>query len=287
MGGRKMLEIKKLEKRFRRKEVLKSLDLKLEPGIYGLLGENGAGKTTLLRCTAGLYEPTAGEVCWNGENVLKSKEFQSSLGYLPQQFDGLKELKVREFLEYFGDLKNMPDRQLNEQIDKVLSAVHLSEKKEDKVRTLSGGMRRRVGIAQALLNDPKLILFDEPTAGLDPKERLRFQNLIAEYQDSGTTVIISTHIVSDIEALCDHIIVMKSGKVLGVFSPQELAAEAEGKVFLLTESQYGAQKSLCTVVTKTQETEGRIVRVLSKEALDGSPAEPNVEDGYIWITEEK
>jgi ABC-2 type transport system ATP-binding protein len=282
-----MLEIKNLEKRFRRKEVLRSLDLQLAPGIYGLLGENGAGKTTLLRCIAGLYEPTAGEVCWNGENVLKSKEFQNSLGYLPQQFDGLKELKVREFLEYFGDLKNMPERQLNEQIDKVLSAVHLSEKKEDKVRTLSGGMRRRVGIAQALLNDPKLILFDEPTAGLDPKERLRFQNLIAEYQDSGTTVIISTHIVSDIEALCDHIIVMKTGKVLGVFSPQELAAEAEGKVFLLTESQYAAQKGLCTVVTKTQETEGRIVRVLSKEALDGSPAEPNVEDGYIWITEEK
>ena len=278
-----MLKIKQVSKKFRKKQALCSVELQLEPGIYGLLGDNGAGKTTLLRCIAGLYRPTEGEVCWENENVMKSKKFQNILGYLPQQFEGLKELKVREFLEYFGDLKKIPEKQLQEETDAVLAAVHLSDQKEDKVRTLSGGMRRRLGIGQALLNRPKLLLFDEPTAGLDPKERLRFQNLVSEYQGTDVTVIVSTHIVSDIETLCDHIIVMKSGRILGVFTQQELADAARGKVYQLTGEQYAAQKSRCTMVMKTQEENQKLVRVLSADKLEGSPVEPDIGDGYLWI----
>ena len=171
-------------------------------------------------------------------------------------------------------------------IDSVLAAVNLSEKKEDKVRTLSGGMRRRLGIAQALLNHPQVLLFDEPTAGLDPKERLRFQNLILDNRQSNRIVLISTHIVSDIEALCDYILVMKSGKIIGVYSPEQLADEAGGKVYQLTENQYEQQKSHCIMITKTQEKNQKLIRVVSEEMLDGKLTESTVEDGYIWITRE-
>ena len=281
-----MLEIRSVSKKFRKKEALSSVNLQLKQGIYGVLGDNGAGKTTLLRCIAGLYQPTKGKICWNQKDVMTSKEYQSILGYLPQEFEGLKELKVREFLEYFGDLKNVSQKELPEMIDSVLAAVNLSEKKEDKVRTLSGGMRRRLGIAQALLNHPQVLLFDEPTAGLDPKERLRFQNLILDNRQSNGIVLISTHIVSDIEALCDYILVMKSGKIIGVYSPEQLADEAGGKVYQLTENQYEQQKSHCIMITKTQEKNQTLIRVLSEEVLDGKLTESAVEDGYIWITRE-
>lgn len=281
-----MLEIRSVSKKFRKKEALSSVNLQLKQGIYGVLGDNGAGKTTLLRCIAGLYQPTKGKICWNQKDVMTSKEYQSILGYLPQEFEGLKELKVREFLEYFGDLKNVSQKELPEMIDSVLAAVNLSEKKEDKVRTLSGGMRRRLGIAQALLNHPQVLLFDEPTAGLDPKERLRFQNLILDNRQSNRIVLISTHIVSDIEALCDYILVMKSGKIIGVYSPEQLADEAGGKVYQLTENQYEQQKSQCIMITKTQEKNQKLIRVVSEEMLDGKLTESAVEDGYIWITRE-
>ena len=281
-----MLEIRSVSKKFRKKEALSSVNLQLKQGIYGVLGDNGAGKTTLLRCIAGLYQPTKGKICWNQKDVMTSKVYQSILGYLPQEFEGLKELKVREFLEYFGDLKNVSQKELPEMIDSVLAAVNLSEKKEDKVRTLSGGMRRRLGIAQALLNHPQVLLFDEPTAGLHPKERLRVQNLILDNRQSNRIVLISTHIVSDIEALCDYILVMKSGKIIGVYSPEQLADEAGGKVYQLTENQYEQQKSHCIMITKTQEKNQKLIRVVSEEMLDGKLTESTVEDGYIWITRE-
>ena len=240
-----MLEIRSVSKKFRKKEALSSVNLQLKQGIYGVLGDNGAGKTTLLRCIAGLYQPTKGKICWNQKDVMTSKEYQSILGYLPQEFEGLKELKVREFLEYFGDLKNVSQKEL-----------------------------------------PEVLLFDEPTAGLDPKERLRFQNLILDDRQSNRIVLISTHIVSDIEALCDYILVMKSGKIIGVYSPEQLADEAGGKVYQLTENQYEQQKSQCIMITKTQEKNQTLIRVVSEEMLDGKLTESTVEDGYIWITRE-
>lgn len=281
-----MLEIKQVSKRFWRKQALQGVDMKLEKGIYGLLGDNGAGKTTLLRCIAGLYKPNEGEICWNQENVLKSKSYQEILGYLPQRFEGLKELKVREFLEYFGDLKGMTKEQLRENVEEVLDAVHLVDKKEDKVRTLSGGMQRRLGIAQAMLNHPKLLILDEPTAGLDPKERLRFQNVLSTFQNTERIVLLSTHIVSDIETLCDHIIVMKQGNVLGIYTPEELAAEAKGRVYELTEDQYRGQMENCQMIRRVQKEGKMFIRVLSGEKLDGQETEPMIEDGYLWITTE-
>lgn len=283
---RHMLEIKQVSKRFWRKQALQGVDMKLEKGIYGLLGDNGAGKTTLLRCIAGLYKPNEGEICWNQENVLKSKSYQEILGYLPQRFEGLKELKVREFLEYFGDLKGMTKEQLRENVEEVLDAVHLVDKKEDKVRTLSGGMQRRLGIAQAMLNHPKLLILDEPTAGLDPKERLRFQNVLSTFQNTERIVLLSTHIVSDIETLCDHIIVMKQGNVLGIYTPEELAAEAKGRVYELTEDQYRGQMENCQMIRRVQKEGKMFIRVLSGEKLDGQETEPMIEDGYLWITTE-
>ena len=144
----------------------------------------------------------------------------------------------------------------------------------------------RTGFAQAFLNHPQVLLFDEPTAGLDPKERLRFQNLILDNRQSNRIVLISTHIVSDIEALCDYILVMKSGKIIGVYSPEQLADEAGGKVYQLTENQYEQQKSHCIMITKTQEKNQKLIRVVSEEMLDGKLTESTVEDGYIWITRE-
>ena len=283
---RHMLEIKQVSKRFWRKQALQGVDMKLEKGIYGLLGDNGAGKTTLLRCIAGLYKPNEGEICWNQENVLKSKSYQEILGYLPQRFEGLKELKVREFLEYFGDLKGMTKEQLRENVEEVLDAVHLVDKKEDKVRTLSGGMQRRLGIAQAMLNHPKLLILDAPTAGLDPKERLRFQNVLSTFQNTERIVLLSTHIVSDIETLCDHIIVMKQGNVLGIYTPEELAAEAKGRVYELTEDQYRGQMENCQMIRRVQKEGKTFIRVLSGEKLDAQETEPMIEDGYLWITTE-
>lgn len=282
-----MLKVRQVSKKFWRKRALCSVDIQFEKGIYGLLGENGAGKTTLLRCIVGLYKPTEGEVYWNEKNVLQSKEYCDILGYLPQYFEGLKDLNIREVLEYFGDIKNIPAKRLQDRIESSLSAVNLLEQKEDKVRTLSGGMQRRLGIAQAILNEPKVLIFDEPTAGLDPKERLRFQNLISEYKESDSVVLISTHIVSDIESLCNHIIVMKSGQVLGVYTPEELAEKAKGKVYQLTEHQYELQKDLCFMISKTQQENSQMVRVLSDNELDGEKVNSNVEDGYLWITLEK
>lgn len=279
-----MLEIKNVSKKFWRKVALNSVDLQLEKGIYGLLGENGAGKTTLLRCITGLYKPTEGEVCWNGKNILKSKEYCDILGYLPQYFEGLKDLKVREVLEYFGDIKNVPKNKLKERIEMSLSVVNLLEQKEDKVRSLSGGMQRRLGIAQAILNKPELLIFDEPTSGLDPKERLRFQSLVSEYHDSDSIVLLSTHIVSDIESLCDYIIVMQSGWVLGVYTHLELAKMAEGKVYLLSEEEYQVEKNRCVPVYRLQEGNKRFVRALSDVELAGKKVEATLEDGYIWIT---
>ena len=279
-----MLEVKQVSKKFRKKKALDSVNINLDKGIYGLLGENGAGKTTLIRCMTGLYKVSDGEIKWDKKNIKDEKEFCDLIGYLPQYFEGLKELTVWENMEYFAHLKDLPNLQVKARIEDSLKKVNLLENKDVKAKNLSGGMKRRLGIAQAILNNPKIIIFDEPTAGLDPKERLRFQNLISDYKNKESITIISTHIVSDIETLCDYIIVMKKGKVLGLYEASELANVAKGKVYSLTEEQYARQKENCYMVSKSQDEDKIKIRVLSEKVIEGKKEMANIEDGYLWLT---
>ena len=279
-----MLEVKQVSKKFRKKKALDSVNINLDKGIYGLLGENGAGKTTLIRCITGLYKVSDGEIKWDKKNIKDEKEFCDLIGYLPQYFEGLKELTVWENMEYFAHLKDLPNLLVKARIEDSLKKVNLLENKDVKAKNLSGGMKRRLGIAQAILNNPKIIIFDEPTAGLDPKERLRFQNLISDYKNKESITIISTHIVSDIETLCDYIIVMKKGKVLGLYEASELANVAKGKVYSLTEEQYARQKENCYMVSKSQDEDKIKIRVLSEKVIEGKKEMANIEDGYLWLT---
>lgn len=282
-----MLKIDNLCKKFKRKEVLQSIDLELEYGVYGLLGENGAGKTTLMRCISNLYSKYTGEIYWIGNDQKKDKKFQDFIGYLPQSFDGLGELKVYEFLNFFCNMKKINKKIADSEIDRVLEWVNLSDKKNSKVGSLSGGMRRRLGIAQTLLGQPKIIMYDEPTTGLDPKERIRFQNIIAKNKKRENVTIISTHIVSDIEYLSDKIIVMKEGKVLGVFTPVELAQKAQGKVYELTENEYEEYKNEVMLIKISQDVNKCSVRVMTDKKLTGKMVDATVEDGYLWISRQQ
>lgn len=277
-----MLELNNVTKRFRRKEILHGVSAKLEGGIYGLLGANGAGKTTLLRCLAGLYDINGGQILWDGENIKDVKDNGAVIGYLPQKFEGIRELTVKECLEYFGDLKDISPNTMEEEIQRVLEAVNLAGKEKEKIRKLSGGMLRRVGVAQALLGHPNLLLFDEPTVGLDPEERIRFKNVIASIPRK-EIVIISTHIVEDIEALCDQIIVMKDGEILGIFTAKEIERKAEGKVWEIFEDQVDQIEGSYQMIREYRKDNKIVWRVLTEQKQKFSKARPTLEDGYLWM----
>lgn len=279
-----MLVINDLVMKFKNKEVLHSISMQLDKGVYGLLGENGAGKTTLMRCIADLYNNYSGNIVWESEDGDVDKKYYEKMGYLPQTFEGLGELRVEEFLKYFCAMKEVAQKDEAAEIERVLKKVNLYERKRDKVSSLSGGMRRRLGIAQTMLGNPFLIMYDEPTTGLDPKERIRFQNIIAESKDGKGVTIISTHLVSDIEYLSDKIIVMKEGTVLGVFTPIELARKADGKIYELSESQYEKCKQDVTLIKISQNVNEKKVRVMTDKPIDGALVDATVEDGYLWIS---
>lgn len=275
-----MFQINNLTKKFKKKEVLHDIELELETGVYGLLGENGAGKSTLIRCILGLYADYSGEIFYEGKKICNEK---IGIGYLPQHFNGLEELKVSELLKYFADAKKIPKRDINTEINRVLELVNLAERKNCKVRALSGGMKQRVGIAQTLLGNSNLLVYDEPTTGLDPKERIRFENIIEEIKRE-KVILISTHIVSDIECLCDKIIVMKEGNVLGVYTPLELASCAEGKVYEISEDEYESDKGNTILIRKSLCDNKFKIRILSENKIPGKSVEPTVEDGYLWVS---
>lgn len=272
-----MLIIENLSKRFKRTEVLHGINLKFNHGVYGILGENGAGKSTLMRCILGLYTDYSGKI------IMEDFKKKHPIGYLPQNFDGLGELKVQELLTYFADMKDMKKKDISAEVDAVLERVNLLDKKNSKVASLSGGQRRRVGIAQTLLKDPDILIYDEPTTGLDPKERIRFGNIIEENKRE-KTIIISTHIVSDIEYMCDKIIVMKEGRVLGVFSPRELAALAEGKVYEVSEEVYNENRTDFLLIKKTLANDEFKMRIISEKDVCGEKVSATVEDGYLWAS---
>ena len=216
------LEIKNLSKSYKKKKAVKNVDVKLSPGIWGLLGANGAGKTTLMRMMSGILEPSEGIVLYCGRDIRNTVQYRSEFGFLPQEIQFSKDFTVIDYLEYVAALKNIPVDVTKERIDNLLKILTLEDVRKKKIVKLSGGMKRRVGIAQAMLNDPKVLILDEPTAGLDPGERIRFRNFLAETSKE-RIVVLSTHIVSDVEDIANHVMIMKDGELNKVVSKEEFS----------------------------------------------------------------
>ncbi len=272
-----MIEIRGLSYSIRKKEILKDIQISFDRGIYGLLGPNGAGKTTLLRCLTGVY-PTKNEAIFvGGEAISANPDYVQGLGYLPQKFGLYKNMTVHQILQLFAETKKIPKGEQEAAIDDVLEAVRLMDRKEDKAGTLSGGMMRRVGIAQALLGDPEIVLLDEPTAGLDPEERIHFKNVLARLAKRDILVIISTHIVEDVSYLCDKIAIMQDGHFVENATNTEIAALAAGCVYLVPEAKAG---ELVEPYFISRKTDGGLY-VLSPCKQPGEPAEPGIEEGYL------
>ncbi|WP_347489746.1 ATP-binding cassette domain-containing protein [Desulfoscipio sp. XC116] len=277
-----MIAVKDLSKSLKKRAVLNSVNLQLDAKVYGLLGANGAGKTTLMRCIAGLYEPRQGEILYNNKPIHRSNSFHQDLGYLPQAFGMFQELTLYEMMDYICSLKGVAKNKCAPEITKALTSVNLEDKAQDRVKTLSGGMLRRAGIAQAILGDPKVVLLDEPTAGLDPGERARFKNTVSELKKD-KMILISTHIVEDVDACCHSVIVIDGGRVLFNGSCDELRNIAINKVYQINAKDAGSMAGE-KFILRVSEIEGQIYhRILVKENQDYPSEKPTLEDGYMCL----
>ena len=278
-----MLKIESVSKKFGKKEALSDVDLELEAGIYGLLGDNGAGKSTLMRLLVGVDTPTRGHILYEGEDISQLKEkYRGLLGYMPQEFAVFPGFTAGEFLTYMGALKGLSKRELKEKIPRVLAFVNLEDVKDKKVSTFSGGMKRRVSIAQALLNDPKILILDEPTAGLDPGERIRFSNILSN-MSKDKTILFSTHIISDIEAITKSIIILNDGKIRAKTTSDKLIEKMKGRVFesRIPFSELAAYEKKVQIIRMRYEGERLKIRYTG-DAFEGArPAQANLEDYYI------
>lgn len=226
------LKITNLTKDFRKTRAVNGVNYTFRSGVYGLLGVNGAGKTTLMRMLTTLLNPTSGTITWDGEDIFKmDKEFRRLLGYLPQDFGAYPDFSVQDYLMYISTLKGMKPAAARARVAQMLELTGMTQFKGKKMKALSGGMKRRAGIAQAVLNDPQILILDEPTAGLDPSERIRFRNLISELA-SDRIVLLSTHIVSDVESAASQIILMKDGKFLVTGTAEELIASCPDRSWI-------------------------------------------------------
>jgi len=266
---------------------LKEFCLDIDSGILGLLGPNGAGKSTLMRILATVTKPTEGSASWNGYNIANSPEnVRQILGYLPQAFGIYPNLNATEFLSYLAAARGISGRPARRRIDQLLELVNLGDARKQRLGSLSGGMKQRVGIAQALLNDPELLIVDEPTAGLDPQERIRFRNLLSELSGN-RTVILSSHIVSDIEAAATSIAIMNKGHLLVHAAPEELLRSVEGKVWevVIASSELTDLRRRHIVGSTTRTTEGVRARVVVERAPTASARQvtPTLEDAYLRL----
>ena len=280
------LSLDRLTKHYGNKIAVDCVSATLKPGVYGLLGANGAGKTTLMRMLCAILESTSGEVLLNGKEVTAmGADYRNVLGYLPQDFGYYPNYTAMEFLMYISALKGIPKKIAMKRSKELLEEVGLSHVANKKVKTFSGGMKQRVGIAQALLNNPDILIFDEPTAGLDPKERVRFRNLLSEYAGD-KIVILSTHIVSDIEAIADEVLLMKKGKFVLQGTVQELTEKANGKVWELTVPAKEARKwqAKTTVANLRHEGKEVVLRIISdkKPSEEAVSCEATLEDLYLY-----
>jgi ABC-type multidrug transport system ATPase subunit len=265
---------------------LRDFSLELGPGILGLLGPNGAGKSTLMRILATITRPTAGRATWNGTDIVRQPDaVRQVLGYLPQDFGVYPNLNALEFLEYIAAVKGLSAADARRRIDELLQLVNLGDARKRPLGGYSGGMKQRVGIAQALLNDPQLLIVDEPTAGLDPEERVRFRNLLAEL--SGERIIIlSTHIVSDVEAAATHIALISSGRLVASGDPEAIARMVEGRVWewLVPGERLNAIKGKYLISATVRKSSGVLIRVVADDrpSTDASPVPPTLEDAYLY-----
>ena len=266
---------------------LRDFSLELGPGVLGLLGPNGAGKSTLMRILATITKATSGSVTWNGKDIARSPdELRAVLGYLPQDFGVYPNLTAIEFLEYMAAIKGMDAKSAQRRIDELLQVVNLIEAARRPLGGYSGGMKQRVGIAQALLNDPQLLIVDEPTVGLDPEERVRFRNLLSDLSGE-RIVILSTHIVSDVEATATHIVLIDQGKLLCESSPEDLLRQLENKVWEWTVSsdELVLLKQRHIVSGTIRRSDGVQVRVVSENKPEATArnVSPNLEDAYLYF----
>lgn len=283
------VKLKSLRKEYGSTVALQDLTLQIDSGMFGLLGPNGAGKSTLMRILTTLLSPTTGTALVGGLDVTKHKrEVRQLLGYLPQEFGLYRKLSAWELLDLIGSLKGIepPQRRRREEVERVLRQVNLWDKRNQKVGGYSGGMKRRIGIAQALLGDPQLLIVDEPTAGLDPEERVRFRNLLTELSGD-RVVILSTHIVGDIESSCNRLAVLRQGQLLFAGDQQELTNTASDQVWQVRVPERDLQrlKAVGRIVSTRREADQLSVRMIAQgNPFDlGEQVEPTLEDGYMAL----
>ena len=280
------LQLVNLTKEFGNFRAVNNLNLTISNGVYGLLGVNGAGKTTLMKMICSLLTPTSGKILCDGQDIGgMGGEYRNLLGYLPQEFGFYPEFTVKDYLLYIAALKGIRPIVAKKKVNKLLAQVGLSKAANKKMRKLSGGMKRRAGIAQAILNDPKILILDEPTAGLDPKERVRFRNLISSLAEN-RIVILSTHIVSDVEYIANEILIMKNGELIQHGSPEEILKPIEKCVWECDVSRKEAEELELNYVTANlkHNNGAERLRIISQEAPCRTAwnVDPTLEDLYLY-----
>lgn len=279
-----ILSISHLTKRYKKLTALDDLSIELKPGVCGLLGPNGAGKTTLIRILATLMQPDIGEITMGDISWKKPDDVRYILGYLPQIFGMYQYMSLYKSLEHIAVLKGLNSNQVKLEIERVMELTNLTEHSQKAVKNLSGGMVRRLGIAQALLGDPKILLFDEPTAGLDPSERIRFRNIISSIAKE-KIVLISTHIVSDVETSCEQVAIINKGKLLAYDSVSAIAQSANGKVaeIEIEFNELEKMQQQLNVISTSDEKDGKVtLRYLCDNSENAII--PTLEDGYMYLT---
>lgn len=280
------LTIEKLSKQFKEKWAVNNFSISIGQGVYGLLGPNGAGKSTLMRMMADILKPTAGQILLDGRDIhIMGDQYRDVLGYLPQNFGVYKNFTAHRFLLYLAALKGIERKDAGQKIDRLLKLVNLEDMKFKKIRTFSGGMKQRLGIAQALLNNPSVLILDEPTTGLDPNERIRFRNMLSEIS-ADKIVLLSTHIVSDVEYIAKDVIVMKKGQLLRQATSSELVEEMRGKVWKvhIPETHLPELKSKYIIGNILRLGNVIEIKVISdkKPSADAIAADPELVDYYLY-----
>ena len=286
------IQIENLDKIYKNgKKALSDVNLEIENGMFGLLGPNGAGKSSLMRILVTLMKPTKGKVKVNGFDLMKDRgEIRKMLGYLPQDFRFFTKLKTWEFLDYAAGLSGINSKKLrSEKVDEWLDKVGLFDIRERSANKLSGGMKRRLGIAQALIGDPKIIVVDEPTTGLDPEERIRFRNILSELSQRDVIIILSTHIVGDISSICQNLALLNKGNLEFNGSPEELISKTKGHVWQVNTSgfEYEMLKEKYAIISTIPSEEGWEVQLVGNEinVKNAIEIEPNLEHAYVYFME--
>ena len=285
------LTITNLSKKFWDFTAIDNLNVTMTTGVYGLLGVNGAGKTTLMRMMCTLLKPTDGAICYNGKDIFDmDSEYRKLLGYLPQEFGFYPEFSIKDYLLYIASLKGIRPIVAKKRVKELVEKVGLQKVVNKKMKNLSGGMKRRVGIAQAMLNNPKILILDEPTAGLDPNERIRFRNLISELAED-RLVLLSTHIVSDIEYIANEIWLLKDGKLMHTGTPEEVINSMPEKVWecCVEKNKVSDFMNKYKISNMKSEAKGVILRIISleKPVVNAKCMEPSLEDVFLYYFGEK